>query len=171
MKLLWGIFFMSILSACSTSIKIYENEQPRLILENYLNGKMIAHGLFMDRSGKVKKRFTVILNTVWKEGTGTMSEDFSWSDGTKSQRIWTIVKKSDDLYEGTASDVVGKAIGRTSGNAFHWSYTLQLDVDGSLWNVEFDDWMYLIDDKVMINKATMSKFGFKLGEVLISFTK
>jgi hypothetical protein len=26
-------------------------------------------------------------------------------------------------------------------------------------------------DKVMLNKATMSKFGFKLGEVTLSFTK
>jgi Protein of unknown function (DUF3833) len=31
--------------------------------------------------------------------------------------------------------------------------------------------MYLIDNKIMINKAVMSKFGFRLGEVLLSFTK
>jgi hypothetical protein len=37
--------------------------------------------------------------------------------------------------------------------------------------VRFDDWMYLMTDKVMLNKATMSKFGVKLGEVTLSFTK
>jgi hypothetical protein len=31
--------------------------------------------------------------------------------------------------------------------------------------------MYLVDDKVMLNKATMSKFGIRLGEVTLSFTK
>jgi hypothetical protein len=37
--------------------------------------------------------------------------------------------------------------------------------------VQFDDWMYLVDDKVMLNKAVMSKFGIKLGEVTLSFVK
>ncbi len=31
--------------------------------------------------------------------------------------------------------------------------------------------MYLIDDRVMLNRATMSKFGFRLGEITLSFTK
>jgi hypothetical protein len=48
---------------------------------------------------------------------------------------------------------------------------LALPVDNKVYNVDFDDWMYLVDDKVMINRAVMSKFGFKLGEVLLSFTK
>jgi hypothetical protein len=38
-------------------------------------------------------------------------------------------------------------------------------------DVQFDDWMYLMTDKVMLNKATMSKFGVKLGEVTLSFSK
>ncbi len=169
MKLIWGILIMSLLSACSTSIKDYQNEKPTLVLENYLNGKMIAHGLFMDRFGKVKKRFTVSLDTTWAGNVGTLKEDFDWSDGTKTQRIWTVTKQSDGTYTGTAADVVGKAIGTTAGNAFHWTYTMDLDVDGSNYKVNFDDWMYLINDKIMINKAVMSKFGFTLGEVLITF--
>jgi hypothetical protein len=40
-----------------------------------------------------------------------------------------------------------------------------------VYEVQFDDWMYLMDDKVMLNKAMMSKFGFHLGEVTLSFTK
>ena len=37
--------------------------------------------------------------------------------------------------------------------------------------MQFDDWMYLMNDKVMLNKAEMSKFGVKLGEVTLSFVK
>jgi len=37
--------------------------------------------------------------------------------------------------------------------------------------VQFDDWMFLVDERVMLNRATMSKFGITLGEVLLSFTK
>jgi Protein of unknown function (DUF3833) len=171
MKLILGVLIMSILSACTTSIKDYQNEKPALVLENYLNGKMIAHGLFMDRFGKVKKRFTVSLDTSWVKNVGTLKEDFDWSDGTKTQRIWTVTKKSDGRYQGTAADVVGVAMGETAGNAFHWTYTMDLDVDGSKYKVNFDDWMYLINDKIMINKAVMSKFGITLGEVLITFYK
>ena len=46
-----------------------------------------------------------------------------------------------------------------------------LPVDGSVWNVEFDDWMFLMDDSVMINKAVMSKFGIRVGEVTLSFKR
>ncbi len=40
-----------------------------------------------------------------------------------------------------------------------------------VYNVSFEDWMFLMDDKVMLNRAEMSKFGFKLGEVTLSFSK
>ena len=33
-------------------------------------------------------------------------------------------------------------------------------MDGKTYEVQFDDWMYLMDDAVMLNKAEMSKFGF-----------
>ena len=44
-------------------------------------------------------------------------------------------------------------------------------MDGKVYEVQFDDWMYLMSDKVMLNKATMSKFGVRLGEVTLAFTK
>jgi hypothetical protein len=53
----------------------------------------------------------------------------------------------------------------------NWSYTLALPVDGKVYNVQFNDWMYQMDDKVMLNKAKMSKFGIYLGEVTLAFYK
>ena len=85
--------------------------------------------------------------------------------------MWTIRKLPDGRYSGTASDVVGEASGQAAGNALNWRYTLALPVDGRVWHVDFDDWMYLMDDRVMLNRAVMSKFGIRLGEVLLSFTR
>ena len=65
--------------------------------------------------------------------------------------------------------MVSEASGQVAGNAFRWAYTLRLPVDGNTYEVQFDDWMYLIDGRVMLNRATMSKFGFRLGEVTLSF--
>ena len=74
-------------------------------------------------------------------------------------------------WTGTAADVIGEARGEVSGNAFNWRYTMALEVDGRTWHVDFDDWMYLVDERTMLNRAVMSKFGVRLGEVLLSFRK
>ena len=67
--------------------------------------------------------------------------------------------------------MVGEATGVASGNALLWYYTMALPVDGTVYNVQFNDWMYLMDDEVMLNKAEMSKFGVTVGEVTLSFRK
>ncbi len=74
-------------------------------------------------------------------------------------------------YSGRADDVVGEATGEAAGNALRWRYVLALPVDGKVYNVDFDDWMFLMDDQVMLNRSLMSKWGFRLGEVTLSFHK
>ena len=61
--------------------------------------------------------------------------------------------------------------GAASGNALHWNYVLALPVDGRSWNMDMDDWMFLIDDRTMLNRTTMRKFGFRVGEVTLSFRR
>jgi hypothetical protein len=100
-----------------------------------------------------------------------LDEDFTYSDGTQQKRIWRLQRKADGVYTGRAEDVVGEALGQQRGNAFRWNYTMALPVDGKVYEVQFDDWMYLMTDKVMLNKATMRKLGVTLGEVTLSFTK
>ena len=163
---LWG------LTGCaSQKIETYNNEQPVLDLQQYFNGTLDAYGVFTDRSGTVVKRFTVVMRCSWTGDQGVLDEDFTYSDGTTQKRIWRLTKLKDGRFTGRADDVVGEALGETRGNAFHWTYTLALPVDGRVFEVQFDDWMYLMTDKVMLNKATMRKFGVYLGEVTLSFTK
>ena len=191
---------MATLAGCGTQqIADYANEKPALDLRRYFNGTLDAYGVFTDRSGKVVKRFTVVMNCTWQGDSGVLDEDFSYSDGTKQKRVWRLTRLADGSYTGRADDVVGEALGESRGNAFHWAYTLSLPVDGTpsdagppqgasapsggsavreatsvgatIVEVQFDDWMYLVNDKVMLNKAAMSKFGIRLGEVTLSFTK
>jgi len=149
----------------------YAAEQPALRLESYFDGPLTAHGLFTDRAGKVKRRFVVKLVGRWQGGTGTLEEDFAYSDGKTERRVWTITALGRGRYRGTAADVVGEAEGIVSGNALRWSYTLRLPVDGTSYDVQFDDWMYLMDGQVMLNRARMSKFGFHVGDVTLAFHK
>ena len=169
-------FASSLLAGCAgPQITDYAAEKPQLDMRQYFNGTVDAYGVFTDRSGKVVKRFTVVMDCKWTgapgQEVGVLDEAFTYSDGTQDRRIWTLKRGADGKYTGTAGDVLGEAKGEEKGNAFRWGYTLLLPVDGKTIEVQFDDWMYLMNDKVMLNKATMSKFGFKLGEVTLSFFK
>ena len=160
------------LSGCSTpKITDYAAQKPVLELRDYFNGTLDAYGIFTERSGQVVKRFTVVMECSWQGDQGVLDEAFSYSDGTKQRRVWRLQRLADGRYTGQADDVVGTALGQQSGNAFHWTYTLALPVDGRVIEVQFDDWMYLMSDKVMLNKAAMRKWGVSLGEVTLSFIK
>ena len=161
-----------VLSGCaSQNLDGYASEKPVLDLAQYFNGKIDAYGIFQDRSGQIVKRFTVVMDCTWKGNEGVLDEAFTYSDGSTERRVWTLIRGDNGSYTGTASDVVGVAKGQTAGNAFHWNYTLNLPVDGKTWEVQLDDWMYLIDERIMLNRATMSKFGVRVGDLTLSFTK
>ncbi|HEU4817425.1 DUF3833 domain-containing protein [Janthinobacterium sp.] len=161
------------LAACSTPPlpAMYAQELPKLDLQQYFNGTLDAHGIFQDRSGKVVKRFTVVMRASWAGDTGTLDEDFTYSDGSRQRRVWTLRKTAPGRFIGTAPDVIGEAIGEVAGNALRWQYVLALPVDGTVYHVDFEDWMFLMDEKVMLNRAAMSMFGFSLGAVTLSFSK
>ena len=162
----------AVLTGCaSPQVTDYAQERPLLELDRYFTGRVLAHGVFQKRNGAVARRFTVVMDCHWEGNQGVLDEAFTYSDGTTERRIWRLTKHADGRYTGRADDVVGEAQGQTSGNAFRWNYTLRLPVDGKEYEVQFDDWMFLVDDRVLLNRATMSKFGVTLGEVLLSFTK
>ncbi len=156
------------------NIDSYKDTAPELKIEEYFTGQTKAWGVFQDRFGKVRRRFEVDINGTWDEKTQTLKlvEDFNYDDGETEQRIWTIIKTGPDTYTGTAGGVVGEALGQSAGNAFNFKYTFDLPVEGKIWRVKFDDWMYLQNDTdILFNKATISRWGFTLGDVYIFFDK
>jgi hypothetical protein len=149
----------------------YAGEKPALDIRRYFDGLVDAWGVFTDRNGAVARRFTVALRGRWNGEQGVLEEDFVFSDGERQRRVWYLTHLGDGRYTGRADDVVGTATGEQRGNALRWNYTLALPVGGRTWHVDFDDWMFLVDERVLLNRATMSKFGIRLGEVTLAFTK
>ena len=84
---------------------------------------------------------------------------------------WDIRKIDNNTYEGTASDVVGIAKGVSFGSAFKFEYQLLIPYKNKKIKVRFDDWIFKQDDKTAINKATLTKFFFKVGELIVFFVK
>ena len=171
--LMWvALGAVALLTACAAPTAAnYAAEKPVFDLKRYFNGEVTAHGIFTDRAGKVARRFTVVINGTWAGNQGTLDERFSYSDGKTERRVWRLTDEGQGRWSGRADDVLGVAQGTAAGNAVNWRYTLKLPVDDKVYEVQFDDWMFLINERVMLNKAALSKFGIHLGDVTISFTK
>jgi hypothetical protein len=163
-----------IVSCAGIDPQAYSKEQPPIDLRRYFDGALEGHGLFVDRSGRVTRRFVVTVRGEWKGEIGTLNEDFVWSDGERETRVWTLTPLPDQpgRWRGTAANVIGEARGTVAGNALNWKYGYALKTrDGSSYNIDFDDWMFRIDEKVVLNRAVLTFWGLKVGEVLISFRR
>ena len=176
------LFFLAILVVSFTIYKVYlnnenmkpedyKNTKPAIKIEEYFEGKVKAWGMLQDRKGKVTRSFEANMNGKFENNILTLEEDFYWKDGEKQKRIWKIEKIDENNYIGTAPDVVGKARGVSYGKAFKFEYNLMVPFKGRSIKIRFDDWIFKQDDKVAINRATLSKFGFKVGELTVLFQK
>jgi hypothetical protein len=99
-------------------------------------------------------------------------EDFIYEDGSTEQRIWTLRQTSPETWEGTAPGVIGTATGQERGDTFNWQYTIDLPIPGNeTLRVTFDDWMWLLSEDRVLNRAYMSRLGVPIGEVIITFER
>ena len=160
------------LNGCGNmQISNFSRAEPKFVLEKYFAGKTRAWGIFEDRFGNVRRQFTVNITGIAAGNTLTLDEQFKYADGEQDRRVWKITKLSPNSYEGRADDIVGVATGETRGNALNWRYTMDLKIGESTLRVQFDDWMFLQPDGVLINRARVSKLGFEIGQVTLTFQK
>tara|TARA_B100001741_G_scaffold199813_1_gene164885 strand:+ start:1003 stop:1470 length:468 start_codon:yes stop_codon:yes gene_type:complete len=149
----------------------FKDKKPRLIIEEYLSGEVKAWGILQNRSGKVTRQFSAILVGKWDGKELILDETFNWDDGEIQKRQWKINKIDEHNYEGTAGDVVGKAKGFSYGPAFKFEYVLLVPVKGKEMKITFDDWIFMQDEKVAINRAKMTKFGIRVADLTVVFVK
>ena len=160
-----------VLSACGPSLQHYEGTEPELKIEEYFNGPIKAWGVVHDWRGNITRKFDVNLVGSWDGNEGTLEEEFFYYDGKTDTRTWKITKLSDTTYEGTAGDIIGKATGERKGNAVRWKYVMKLPVDGTTYHITFDDWMFLMNDGVLVNRSYLKKFGFTVAQLTIFMQK
>jgi hypothetical protein len=148
----------------------------KLNLEEFFDGELVAHGQFQDILGTVRRSFVVEITGDWDGTTLRLNERFVYEDGSTEVRDWTLTKTGDDSWTGTAPGVVGQAVGVEQDNRFNWRYTIDLPVpaaDGTAETVRvtFDDWMWLLAEDRLFNRAYMQRYGVDIGDVSISFEK
>ena len=165
------LFITSCSSNQSMKPEDFKDKKPRLIIEEFLSGEVKAWGILQNRSGKVTRQFSAILNGKWDGKELILDETFNWNDGEVQKRQWKINKIDEHNYEGTAGDVVGKAKGFSYGPAFKFEYVLLVPVKGKEMKITFDDWIFMQDEKIAINRAKMTKFGIRVADLTVVFVK
>ncbi|MFP3517661.1 DUF3833 domain-containing protein [Pseudomonas sp. SIMBA_077] len=168
-----GLMMLCIcLASCSrVDVQTYSHETPKFEVRQFFEGRTEAWGMFQKRSGEVVKRFHVQIIGTSEGDKLILDESFTYSDGTRQKRVWTLTPTGPDQWRGTAGDVVGEAVGEVAGNTLRWKYVLNLPVDGKEYEVHLDDWMYLMDKDTLINRSYMSKFGVEVGQITLFFRK
>ena len=148
----------------------------KLDLEVFFAGDLVALGQFQDVFGTVRRRFEVAIHGEWDGKVLTLTEDFVYEDGATERRVWRLEKTGADNWTGTAPGVVGHATGEERGDTFNWRYTIDLPVptaDGTAetLRVTFDDWMWLLTEDRLLNRAYMKRWGVDIGEVILVFER
>jgi major membrane immunogen (membrane-anchored lipoprotein) len=161
-----------LLSACgSVQVTDYKDRKPRLDLKTFFDGDLKAYGIVKNRSGKVIRTFKADIVAYWQDERGTLEEDFVFDDGEEQRRVWTLVRQADGSYKGTAGDVIGEADGATSGNSMFLEYILDVPYKDDSIEITIDDRMYLLTPDLLINESVMTKFGFRVGEIVLVIQK
>ncbi len=146
------IILFGLITSCANNQAMkpedFKDQKPRLIIEDYLSGNVKAWGILQNRSGKVTRQFSADLNGEWDGKQLILNEKFLWNDGEIQNRQWKINKISEHNYEGTAEDVVGKAIGYSYGPSFKFEYVLLVPVKGKNMKITFDDWIFMQDERL-----------------------
>ena len=168
--LIFVIFFI-FLNKDDMKPEDFKNTEPVMRIESYFDGNVKAWGILQDRKGKVTRQFKANMFGKFEDNVLTLDEEFFWKDGEKQKRIWKIKKIDEHNYIGTAPDVVGEANGFSYGSAFKFEYDLLIPIKGKNIKIRFDDWIFKQDEEVAINRATLKKFGFKVGELTVFFQK
>ena len=83
----------------------YKNLKPKLLLENFFNGDIEAWGLFEDRFGIIRKRFTCKIQAKFNKSKNTIevNENFTYDDKIPLlKKIETVANK---IYRASSVEI------------------------------------------------------------------
>lgn len=155
-----------------------KQEEKEFLLEKYFLGETIGYGIIHNRFGSLSNEFRIKMNGYWKSDTFILDEVFHfkpYGEQSKKQiRQWSIKKDSNFKYSAESKDLIGTARGLRKDNTMNWKYNLLVPYNNKEIAFQFDDWIYASKSSsgyIVINKVKMKKFGFKLAELFISYSK
>lgn len=144
----------------------YAGTGPAFALKEHLSGPILSEGLIYGPNGRMTNSFTAKMQGEWDGDTGTLTEDFTYSNGAKHQRKWYLSIGDDNTFTATADDIVGEGQGVVSGSTVMLKYKIILPEESGGHTLSVTDWMYLTETGVILNKSELRKFGIKVAELV-----
>jgi len=175
MKLLTVLLFLVLLVAVAKSMFLsfraqspsdYTDTGPAFSLKTHLSGEILSEGLIYGPTGKMTNSFVARMVGEWAGDTGTLSEEFTYSNGKQQSRKWFLKLGEGNSFTATADDIVGEARGTVSGSTIKMEYKIVLPEDAGGHTLSATDWLYLTENGVIMNKSEMRKFGIKVAELI-----
>ena len=147
------------------------NEAAHFDLLSYFEGKTTASGVFESRGGAPKRRFTVEMTGRAEGDTLVLAEHFLFDDGERQERTWTLKRGDGQSFTGICEDSVAEAHGMFEQGRAYLKSELRLKVGNRRVAMQFDDVFYDVGDGAVLNRSTVSKWGIRLGQVMLLFRK
>lgn len=144
----------------------YAETVPAFDIRERLNGPILCEGVIYGPLGRVSSRFTAKFHAEWSGNVGKMVECFRYDSGQVQNREWTLTLNENGTIKAEAPDVIGAGVGQQSGSAVLLNYDIKLTEDAGGHVLSVTDWMYLMDNGVIMNRSQFRKFGFKVAELV-----
>jgi hypothetical protein len=159
---------LSWLGGCAHPPEIaLEPAEPQLVMEEFFAGVADGEGVFVNSWTGVERRFRVVIAGSWDGRELTLVEDFDYADGEKDRKTWRLQSQGAGTFAGTREDVVGQARVSTEGSRVRLDYAVELGG----WTVDFSDILALRADGTLLNRATVAKWGLRVGRVELVLRK
>ena len=168
---IFSLVFPFITGCSNPSMENIISKNLSFDLLEYFNGETTAWGLIVDRFGNLQRTFKARLNGNIDNKQLLLKEYFTYNDGETEYREWIITKTETGTYEGKSKDTIGVAKGKLDGNTMRMVYDTTISIGETDIRVSFDDRFVKADKKVVINRAEILKWGIKIADVTIFFSK
>lgn len=152
--------------ASPPEIDVQPAEVP-LVMEEFFAGVTEGEGVFVNSWSGAERRFRVVIQGSWDGKELLLVEDFEYADGEKDRKTWRLLSEGPGTYSGTREDVVAKARVWTEGRRVRLEYSVALGG----WTVDFADILALRADGTLLNRATVAKWGLRVGRVELVLRK
>ena len=169
--LIFSLVFPYLAGCANSNMENVVSKNLSFELLDYFDGETKAWGLVVDRFGNLQRTFKVKLTGKRENKQLLLKEYFTYNDGESEYREWVITKTESGTYEGKSKDTIGVAKGIQVSNTIRMVYDTTISIRETNIRVSFDDRFVKADNKVVINRAEVLKWGIKIADVTIFFSK
>ena len=167
-KLFATMIMGTALAGCASQPAVPSPTTKTMILEQALVGRTAGDGILVNGLTGQETKFSVVIDGTWDGKFLTLVEEFVYSDGAKERKTWHLTKISDVEYQGTRDDIIGTAKVYQDGRAVRLNYALAVNTGIGNIAVRFRDLLSLQDDGSIANRAIASKFGLRVGRIILT---